>query len=73
MSEIRAAGEAQPTSEISYTDDEVAEFYKNYPLASGVEIPDMQTAQAASNKDSCMSDLLSIVKLIFPVVTAAAG
>ena len=51
----------------------VMAFYANYPLATGVEIPEMQAAQAPSSNDSCMSDILSILKLIVPIATTAMG
>jgi hypothetical protein len=67
MSTIRPAGET-PTTNEPYTDDEVAQFYENYPLASGVEIPEMQAAQPPSSNDSCMGDFLSILKVVLPAV-----
>lgn len=60
-----SAGDVAPSP---YTDEEMDNFYKSYSLASGVEIPNMQTAQAPSSNDSCMGDILSILKVVLPVV-----
>jgi hypothetical protein len=57
-----------PVSFSTTFDPELQDELQYISQVTGVEIPDMQTAQAPSSNDSCMSDFLSILKVVLPAV-----